>query len=140
MPEKAAPYTAYNTALLPRSRELRRKMTVTERHLWYDFLRDYPIKFYKQRSVDNFILDFYCDCAKLAIEIDGGQHYLDDIKDYDAMRTAILTGYGIEVIRFSNLDVSKSFGSVCRAIELKINERLTLAAIRENSAQCDDID
>ena len=49
-----------NHAMLPRARELRRNMTPQERKLWYLFLRDYPVKFYKQRIIASFIVDFYC--------------------------------------------------------------------------------
>ena len=65
-------YTGYNAELKDRSRQLRKNMTRQERHLWYDFLRDYPVKVYRQRSVDWFIADFYCSRAHLVIELDGG--------------------------------------------------------------------
>ena len=64
-------YTGYNSKLKQRSRELRRNMTRQERRLWYDFLRDYPVKVYRQRSIDHFIADFYCSRAHLVIEADG---------------------------------------------------------------------
>ena len=49
-------------------------MTRQEKHLWYDFLRSYPIKFYRQRPIGNYIVDFYCSEAHLVIELDGNQH------------------------------------------------------------------
>ena len=55
--------------------ELRKNTTRQEKKLWYDYLRTYPIKFYRQRPIDNYIVDFYCSKAKLIIEIDGLQHY-----------------------------------------------------------------
>lgn len=67
----------YNKNLIPRAKELRKDMTKQERHLWYDFLRFYPVKIYKQKVIDNFIVDFYCHKAKLVIELDGSQHYTD---------------------------------------------------------------
>ena len=57
-----------------RAQELRRNMTRQEKHLWYDFLRSYPIKFYRQRPIGNYIVDFYCSEAHLVIELDGNQH------------------------------------------------------------------
>ena len=48
-----------NNELLHVARILRRNMTRHEKHLWYDFLRYYPVKIYKQRIIDNFIADFY---------------------------------------------------------------------------------
>ena len=59
-----------NNELLNIARILRRNMTRQEKHLWYDFLRYYPIKIYKQRIIDNFIADFYCHSARLVIELD----------------------------------------------------------------------
>ena len=48
----------YDGRLLERARELRREMTPQERKLWYSFLRTYPVKFYKQKIIDGFIVDF----------------------------------------------------------------------------------
>ena len=53
------------------ARALRKNMTKEERHLWYDFLRDYPLRFMRQRPIDRYIVDFYCAKAKLVIELDG---------------------------------------------------------------------
>ena len=64
-----------NNKLLNVARILRRNMTRQEKHLWYDFLRYYPVKIYKQRIIDDFIADFYCHSARLVIELDGSQHY-----------------------------------------------------------------
>lgn len=64
-------YTGFNRKLTGRARELRHNMTRQEKHLWYDFLSNYPVKIYRQRSIDYFIADFYCSRAHLVIEIDG---------------------------------------------------------------------
>ena len=69
----------YNKKLLPFAKELRKEMTKQERHLWYDFLRYYSVKIYKQKVIDNFIVDFYCHKARLVIELDGSQHYWNNI-------------------------------------------------------------
>ena len=111
-----------NNELLNVARILRRNMTRQEKHLWYDFLRYYPVKIYKQRIIDNFIADFYCHSARLVIELDGSQHYTS--KAHDAARTEILERYGIYVLRFSNRDVDKNFEGVCRMIDRVINERI----------------
>ncbi len=50
-------------------------MTKEERHLWYDFLRTYPVRFLRQKVIDNYVVDFYCNEARLVIELDGSQHY-----------------------------------------------------------------
>ena len=113
-----------NNELLNVARILRRNMTRQEKHLWYDFLRYYPVKIYKQRIIDNFIADFYCHSARLVIELDGSQHYTSRGKAHDAARTEILERYGIYVLRFSNRDVDKNFEGVCRMIDRVINERI----------------
>ena len=53
-------------------------MTKEERHLWYDFLKRYPVRFLRQKVIDNYIVDFYCHSARLIIELDGSQHYEDN--------------------------------------------------------------
>ena len=113
-----------NNELLNVARILRRNMTRQEKHLWYDFLRYYPVKIYKQRIIDNFIADFYCHSARLVIELDSSQHYTSQGKAHDAARTEILEGYGIYVLRFSNRDVDENFEGVCRVIDRVINERI----------------
>ena len=113
-----------NNKLLSIARILRRNMTRQEKHLWYDFLRYYPIKIYKQRIIDDFIADFYCHVARLVIELDGSQHYTDDGKESDAKRTQILEQYGIYVLRFSNKEVDDNFDGVCKMIDKVINERM----------------
>ena len=112
-----------NNELLNVARILRRNMT-RQKNLWYDFLRYYPVKIYKQRIIDNFIADFYCHSARLVIELDGSQHYTSQGKAHDAARTEILEKYGIYVLRFSNRDVDKNFEGVCRMIDRVINERI----------------
>ena len=109
-----------NSNLLGYARQLRREMTKEERRLWYDFLRNYPVKIYKQKIVGNYILDFYCEKAKLAIELDGSQHYEDAGQEYDKRRAADLKRLGIRVFRVSNTDVIRNFTGVCEAIDLLI--------------------
>ena len=113
-----------NNKLLNVARILRRNMTRQEKHLWYDFLRYYPVKMYKQRIIDNFIADFYCHSARLVIELDGSQHDTPQGKEHDEARTEILEKYGIRVLRFSNKDVDDNFEGVCRMIDKVINERI----------------
>ena len=113
-----------NNKLLNIARILRRNMTRQERHLWYDFLRHYPVKIYKQRIIDHFIADFYCHSARLVIELDGSQHYTSQGKAHDTARTEILERYGIYVLRFSNKDIDENFDGVCRTIDRVINERM----------------
>ena len=113
-----------NSNLLDFARELRRNMTPQERHLWYDFLRNYEVNVYKQRIINNYIADFYCHAARLVIELDGSQHYTPEGRSYDEARTDIIERYGIEVIRFANADVDDNFAGVCYVIDEKIKERI----------------
>ena len=112
-----------NNSLLENAKSLRKNMTKQEKRLWYDFLRHYPIKVYKQRIIDNYIADFYCHQARLVIELDGSQHYTPDGKSYDQERTAILNEYGLLVLRFTNIDVDNHFEGVCYLIDKTIKER-----------------
>ena len=114
----------YNRKLIPRAKELRKNMTVQERRLWYDFLRNLPIRFQRQKTIDHFIVDFYCHQAKLVIEIDGSQHNSESGLAYDAERTAVLEGLGLTVIRFPNHDVDHNFETVCKTISRTLDLRL----------------
>ena len=89
-----------NGDMLPRARELRREMTPQERKLWYQFLRRYPVKIYKQRIIESFIADFYCSRAQLVIELDGAQHTTEQGLLYDRERSSIFSQYGLDVFVF----------------------------------------
>ncbi len=110
--------------MLPRARELRRKMTPQESKLWYQFLRRYPIKIYKQRIIESFIADFYCSSAQLVIELDGSQHHTEQGKAYDADRSSIFAQYHLEVLRFTNYEIDFQFEAVCAKIDSVIQARL----------------
>ena len=113
----------YNGKLIPRAKDLRKNATRQENHLWYDFLRTFPIRFQRQKAIDGFIADFYCHKARLIIELDGSQHYTDGGLEKDEKRTRILNKYKLEVLRFSNLDIDKSFSGVCTRIEETIKKK-----------------
>jgi very-short-patch-repair endonuclease len=97
---------------------LRKNQTDVENYLW-QFLRAKRLmgyKFRRQHPVGKFILDFYCAARKLAIEVDGGQHNDPEQISYDRVRTRVLAGYGIKVMRFWDLDVLQDVDSVLDAI------------------------
>lgn len=101
-------------------------MTKEEKHLWYDFLKQYPVKFYRQRVIGAYIVDFYCSKASLVIELDGNQHYSDDNAEMrDRIRTDYLANHGIYVLRFTNLDVNERFHSVCETIDRYVISHVT---------------
>ena len=110
--------------LLETARNLRREMTPQERRLWYQFLRIYPVKIYKQRIIGPFIVDFYCASAKLVIELDGSQHYTEQGRAYDKERTAYLNGLGLCVMRYTNREVDLQFAAVCDSIHERIQAAL----------------
>ena len=74
-------------------------MTPEERKLWFLFLRDYPIRFYRQRVIGDYIADFYCAKAKLVIELDGAQHAEADAADDDENRRVEMEKLGYKVAR-----------------------------------------
>ena len=114
----------YNKANIPLAKTLRKNMTPWERKLWYEFLRSYPIRFQRQKAIGNYIVDFYCHKAKLVVELDGSQHYTPEEKQYDEKRTQYLQSQGLQVIRFSNLDILQRFHSVCAEIDRTIKENM----------------
>ena len=117
-------YKKNNSRLDGFAKHLRKNMTKEERHLWYDFLCNYPVKFTRQKIVESYILDFYCSKAKIAIELDGSQHYKPEAREYDKQRTEFLKKHGIDVIRILNRDVNNNFFGVCKYIDKKVSERI----------------
>jgi len=98
-------------------------MTKEEAHLWYQFLCRYPLRFRRQYIIGNYIADFYCHQAKLVVELDGSQHCAPEEIAYDLKRTAYLQSQGLQVLRFSNLDVMRRFEGVCKLIDMTVKER-----------------
>ena len=113
----------YRAALTSRARALRRDPTPAEKKLWYEFLRDLPWKFTRQKPLGRYVADFYCSSARLVIELDGDSHYTDDAQRYDDSRTALLQAEGVRVIRFTNKDVHETFEAVCAQIERELKTR-----------------
>ena len=115
----------HNSKIVPFAKELRKNMTKEERHLWYDFLKTYPVRFLRQKVLGKYIADFYCAKANVVIELDGSQHYEDEGLVNDKKRTEYLEQYGIKVIRISNLDVLKNFEGVCMHIDNEVKQSLS---------------
>lgn len=119
--EKGLLYTGfhlpYNPKLVQRAKDLRKNMTLAEKRIWYDYFRNFKFRVLKQRPIDHFIVDFYCHELKLVIEIDGDSHFTDEGKAYDKLRTQVLEGYGLKVLRFTNDEVLNNFEGVCRQVE-----------------------
>ena len=108
----------YNKKLKSRSRELRSSMTDAEIALWAKLRRKqlYGLQFYRQKTIGNYIVDFYCRSARLVIEIDGGQQHKEEGAFRDAARDRDLENLGLCVLRFSNLDVLGNLDGVIAMI------------------------
>ena len=107
----------YNRKMKSRAQEMRTNATPQENKLWYEFLRKHPCPFTRQKTIDNYIVDFLCPSKKLVIEIDGSQHYTEDGIEYDRVRTDLLEGMGLHVMRFTNAEINNSFDKVCATIQ-----------------------
>ena len=119
------------------SQKLRKDMTREEKHLWYDFLRKYPVQFRRQVPFGPYIVDFLCAKAKLVVELDGSQHYQTQGMELDRERTQFLRDtYGLEVIRFSNLDVQQRFEGVCVRIDEAVRRRIPSSVAHGDSFPC----
>ena len=115
-----------NTALKRNAQNLRKNQTKEESLLWNIFLKKYPMRFRRQLVIGNYIVDFYCHGAKLAVELDGSQHYEPTESEKDRIRTIYLESQGIYVLRFSNLDVLRRFEDVCAEIDRTAKSRAGL--------------
>ena len=115
----------HNKQLVPFAKKLRKGMTKEERHLWYDYLRSYPIRFSRQKILGKYIVDFYCAEAQLVIELDGSQHFEDSNIEKDNERTDFLETYGLKVIRIPNNEVSRNFLGVCEYIDIAVKQSLS---------------
>ncbi len=113
----------YRRENIPLARELRRNMTPWERKLWYNYLRGYPVRFQRQKAIGEYIVDFYCAQARLAVELDGGGHFEAARIEADRRRTADLEAMGMRVVRFTNAEVSQNFAGVCQMIDMEVQAR-----------------
>ena len=124
--------TKYNRKFKYYSRHLRKNMTKEERKLWYEFLKPYPVQFYRQKIIGKYIADFYCAKARLVIELDGSQHYntieamMNDIK-----RTNYIEQFGISVIRVPNKAINENFRGVCETLDVYIKHDIEKHNITE---------
>ena len=99
-------------------------MTKEEKHLWYDFLSTYSVRFLRQKVIDQYIVDFYCHEARLIIELDGSQHFEEASIKKDQYRTDIIQERDLLVLRIPNNEVNSNFCGVCEYIDKYVKERL----------------
>ncbi len=114
----------HNTNLATNAKTLRKNMTKEERHLWYDFLKKYPVRFLRQKVIDNYIVDFYCHSARLIIELDGSQHYEEKGLLKDKIRTERIEKRNLTVVGIPNNEVNRNFEGVCQYIDNAVKESL----------------
>lgn len=114
----------HNSKLTNNARELRKNMTKEEKHLWYDFLKYYPVRFLKQKVIDNYIVDFYCSKARLIIEVDGIHHYEEKHIEKDKIRTERIESRNLYLIRIPNSYLNKQFEDTCEYIDKTVKEIL----------------
>jgi very-short-patch-repair endonuclease len=93
-------------------------MTEAEKRLWAKVRRKQlkECQFYRQKTIGNFIVDFYCPKARLVVEIDGGRHYTQSGINRDKIRDAFLTKQKLKVLRFSDREVLKDPDRVVQRI------------------------
>ncbi|MBR2159814.1 MAG: endonuclease domain-containing protein [Clostridia bacterium] len=114
----------HNVHLTSNAKNLRKNMTKEEKRLWYDYLKKYPVRFLRQKVIDNYIVDFYCHSARIIIELDGSQHYDEKGLLKDKIRTSRLGERNLLVIRIPNIEVNKNFEGVCQYIDNIVKESL----------------
>ena len=108
----------YNHGLKNTARTLRKNMTEPERLLWSRIRRKQlrGFQFYRQKTVGNYIVDFYCPSARIIIEVDGGQHFEEQGRKKDKIRDAYLSKLGFEVLRFPNWEVMRNVDDIVEDI------------------------
>jgi very-short-patch-repair endonuclease len=102
----------YTGSLIPKARALRSNMPEPERRIWFQCLKQLPVRFRRQRPFGPYIVDFYCAALRLVVEIDGDSHGSDEAAAYDRERSSYLEGLGLCVVRFSNQDVMTNIEGV----------------------------
>ena len=110
----------YSPRLRRYARELRKNMTKEERKLWYEFLKGLPITVKRQERIGGYLADFYIPSARLAIELDGAQHFEEKAREYDLRRERFFAEKGIRVLRYPNNEVNQNFSGVCEDIRQRL--------------------
>ena len=114
------PKKIFNRKALKQFRkELRTNLTPAEAVLWTSLQRKQleGRKFRRQHSIGNYIVDFYCPSEKLAIELDGAEHFTPEGSDADEARDLYLSNLGIKVLRYENRDIYNNLEAVLEDIK-----------------------
>ncbi len=104
------------------ARQLRNNATKAEIRLWQKLKRDqmYGYDFHRQKPIDRYIVDFFCNKLRLAIECDGYSHQILEVYQKDTKKTKRLNALGIQILRFSDWQILHDMENVLRAIEAYI--------------------
>jgi very-short-patch-repair endonuclease len=117
-------FLPYNKNLKQFARELRNNSTLSEVLLWMRIkgkqLRGY--QFLRQKPLDRYIADFYCQRLRLVLEVDGYAHYDAEARENDRLRDSILQRYGLSIVRIDDRDVKRDINNVLREIEAYMDE------------------
>ena len=112
----------YNGKNVVLAKSLRKRATRQEKRLWYDFLKNYDVNFQRQKAIGDYIVDFYCPSLKIAIEIDGNQHYSKEGIEKDRIRTCEINNQGVQVIRITNRQIDRHFNEICEYLDNEIQK------------------
>jgi very-short-patch-repair endonuclease len=107
------------------ARRLRKKETWAENLVWR-WLRDRRFnnyKFRRQHPIGDYSLDFFCEEAELAIELDGRQHGYPGQQSHDAEREKFLKSRGIKILRFWNSHLRRNAQSIRDTIFNELQKR-----------------
>ena len=113
-----------NESLKKYAVEMRKNQTDEEKKVWYQILKGRTPKFHRQRIIGNYIVDFYCPQLRLAIEIDGYQHFYEENIEYDNKRTEYIESQDIYILRFENTEVNKDIEYVRFIIDNACDARI----------------
>ena len=116
----------YHHYLKQPARQLRSQQTDAEQMLWQRLRRKqiHGVQFYRQRPIDQFIVDFYCHAAMLVIECDGSQHHSEEGLARDLARDDRLRSLGLQVLRFDNRQILTELNAVCDVVAQTVFERI----------------
>jgi very-short-patch-repair endonuclease len=104
------------------AKQLRREMTEEERMLWKELRKNRceGLHFRRQQIICGFIVDFYCDGARLAVELDGAHH----VPEQDAERDRALSASSVSVMRIENKELRADLAGTCDRITTCAQERI----------------
>lgn len=107
-------YHGANAFTFEKSRILKANSTLAEQTLWKKLKakKFHGLKFRRQHPLNKFIVDFYCNELKLAIELDGNIHLVEEIHDRDVEREKIILRFGVTILRFENEEVLQNIYSI----------------------------